>query len=46
MLGDIAETETKDIFEEGLHQYLTRFIDEIGNLGMKIHDSYLSGDIR
>ena len=33
------------IFDEGLHEFLTRFITESSALGAVIHDSYLSGDM-
>lgn len=46
MFGEIAETEISHIFDEGLHEFLTRFIREVATLGGKIHESYLSGDIR
>jgi len=34
------------VFDEGLHEFLTRFIREVSDLGQTIHDSYLSGDMR
>jgi len=46
LMAGLAELRTEDIFEEGLHEFLTRFIGEIGALGAAVHDSYLSGDIR
>lgn len=46
MLGELAEMVVEDIFEEGLHEFLTRFIREVSDLGGTIHDSYLSGDVR
>ena len=46
MLAQLAETEVEEIFDEGLHEFLTRFIDEVGALGQTVHDSYLSGDVR
>jgi uncharacterized alpha-E superfamily protein len=46
MLGELAEMQVEDIFEEGLHEFLTRFIRQVSELGMMIHDSYLSGDVR
>lgn len=46
MLAELAELRVDDIFEEGLHEYLTRFIGEVGQLGGLIHDSYLNGDVR
>jgi uncharacterized alpha-E superfamily protein len=34
------------IFDEGLHEYLTRFIRDAAGLGQAIHDTYLSGEMR
>jgi uncharacterized alpha-E superfamily protein len=40
------ETQTTDsIFDEGLHEFLTRYISQTAQLGRVIHESYLSGDI-
>lgn len=44
-----AEIEglTQDmIFEEGLHEFLSRFIRETADLAAMVHDTYLSGDLR
>jgi uncharacterized alpha-E superfamily protein len=46
MLAEVAELSVDDIFEEGLHDYLTRFINEVGQLGSIIHNCYLNGDVR
>ena len=46
MLGEMAETRVETIFDEGLHEYLTRFIAEVAALDGRIRDSYLNGDIR
>jgi uncharacterized alpha-E superfamily protein len=46
MRDAIAATQTEQIFDEGLHEYLSRFIDQVAGLGAHIHDDYLSGDIR
>jgi len=43
LLGELAEADVEDIFEEGLHEFLTRFIDQIGVLSEAIHSSYLTG---
>jgi uncharacterized alpha-E superfamily protein len=46
MLADL-ESETVDrIFDEGLHEYLSRFIGDAAGLGGAIHDVYLSGETR
>lgn len=46
LLGEMAEMQVEQVFDEGLHEYLSRFINEIADLGARIHDSYLSGDMR
>ncbi|MFZ1468842.1 MAG: alpha-E domain-containing protein [Paracoccaceae bacterium] len=46
MLADL-EGETVDrIFDEGLHEYLTRFIRDVAGLGQTVQDAYLSGEVR
>ena len=40
-------SQTPDsIFEEGLHEFLTRFIRETADLASVVHNTYLSGDRR
>lgn len=46
LLSKLAELRVDDIFDEGLHEFLTRFIREVGELGSVVHDSYLHGDVR
>lgn len=46
LLAEIAELTVDAIFEEGLHEFLTRFIAEVAALGTVIHETYLSGDVR
>lgn len=46
MLSGLAETKVEDIFDEGLHDFLSRFIREAAVLGTLIHETYLSGDMR
>ena len=46
MVGELAETRTEDIFDEGLHEFLTRFIREVGELSEMVHNAYLSGEAR
>ena len=46
MLSELESITTEEIFEEGLHEFLTRFIAQNARLGAIIHDSYLSGDIQ
>ncbi len=45
LLADLEAQSTDRIFEEGLHEFLSRFIREAAGLGAVIHDSYLSGDM-
>lgn len=46
MLGELAEMRIEDVQDEGLHEFLTRFIDENGRLAAAIQEAYLSGDVR
>lgn len=46
LLGELAETGVEDIFEEGLHEFLTRYIREVAALGHLVAETYLSGDVR
>lgn len=46
LLAGLAELRTEDIFDEGLHEFLSRFILETGSLASVIRDSYLAGDGR
>jgi uncharacterized alpha-E superfamily protein len=46
VLAELADARVEDIFEEGLHEFLTRFIGDMAGVGHAIHDSYLSGDVR
>ncbi|MFO1209733.1 MAG: alpha-E domain-containing protein [Amaricoccus sp.] len=43
MLGELAEAEVEDIIREGLHEFLTRFIQQNGALGQDVADVYLFG---
>jgi uncharacterized alpha-E superfamily protein len=43
LLGEVAEMTVEDVFEEGLHEFLTRFILQAGDLAQIVSDSYLSG---
>jgi uncharacterized alpha-E superfamily protein len=45
VLSGLAECQVEEIFDEGLHEFLTRFIGEMAGVGLAIHDSYLSGDL-
>ncbi|MES2846954.1 MAG: alpha-E domain-containing protein [Pseudomonadota bacterium] len=46
MLTGLTELKVEDIFDEGLHEFLSRFIRETARLGSAVHDTYLSGDMR
>jgi len=46
MMAGIEATAVEGIFEEGLHEYLTRFIEGTAVLADSIHDAYLSGGMR
>ena len=46
MVGELAETTIEDIFDEGLHEFLTRMLSEASALSGIIHDVYLSGEAR
>lgn len=45
LLAGFEGLTVEHIFDEGLHEFLTRFITESAALGGVIHDSYLSGDM-
>ena len=42
----IETASVEAIFDEGLHEYLSRYIDESAGLARAIHASYLSGEMR
>ncbi|RLL72941.1 alpha-E domain-containing protein [Paenirhodobacter hankyongi] len=46
LVGELAETTVEEIFEEGLHEFLTRFIRDIGELSNMVYNAYLSGEAR
>ncbi|MDJ1016472.1 MAG: alpha-E domain-containing protein [Paracoccaceae bacterium] len=46
IVARMTEITVDDIFDEGLHEFLTRFIDEIGALATLITSTYLSGETR
>ncbi len=43
MLAELAEAEVEDIIDEGLHQFIGRFVRENAALGRDVADSYLFG---
>jgi uncharacterized alpha-E superfamily protein len=46
VLAGLLDARTEEIFDEGLHEFLTRFIRDVGRVGASVHDAYLSGDMR
>lgn len=46
ILRDFAQMTTDQVFDEGLHEFLTRFIREMAELAALVQDSYLSGESR
>ena len=42
----LLNVTVEDVFEEGLHEFLTRFILDVAALGAVVHENYLSGDVR
>lgn len=46
LLASIESATPDAIFEEGLHEYLTRHIAETALLAQTIHTTYLSGEMR
>ena len=43
MLAELAEAEVEDIIDEGLHQFIGRFVRENAALGHDVADAYLFG---
>jgi uncharacterized alpha-E superfamily protein len=46
ILAELSEATVEDVFEEGLHEFLTRFITEVGHVGAAVDQAYLSGEWR
>jgi uncharacterized alpha-E superfamily protein len=46
LAAGIEAATVEAIFDEGLHEFLTRYIAEAATLANAIHDSYLSGEMR
>jgi uncharacterized alpha-E superfamily protein len=46
LAAGIESATVEAIFDEGLHEFLTRYITEAANLATAIHDAYLSGEMR
>lgn len=45
ILGELAEAQVEDVFREGLHEFLSRFIDGTNRLSEAIRLSYLTGRV-
>lgn len=43
LLGELSTTTVEEIFDEGLHEFLTRFIHEVAVLGAEVREAYLTG---
>lgn len=46
VLADLAELTVDDVFEEGLHEFLTRFVHQVNELSGLVFEQYLSGEAR
>jgi uncharacterized alpha-E superfamily protein len=43
IFGELAEAQVEDIIEEGLHEFLTRFVHQNAAIGRDVADGYLFG---
>ncbi len=43
VVGELCESRIEDVFDEGLHEFLTRFIQDVGRLTTAIQRDYLLG---
>jgi uncharacterized alpha-E superfamily protein len=46
LMSGIENATVEAIFDEGLHEFLTRYIAEAADLAIAVHDAYLSGEMR
>ncbi|MCA3438012.1 MAG: alpha-E domain-containing protein [Rhodobacter sp.] len=46
VLAALTDGTVDGIFDEGMHEFLTRFIGEIALVAALVHEGYLSGDVR
>ncbi|MFC3060379.1 alpha-E domain-containing protein [Paenirhodobacter populi] len=46
LVGELSELHIEEVFEEGLHEFLTRFIRDVGELSDMVYNAYLSGESR
>ncbi|MBC7141515.1 MAG: alpha-E domain-containing protein [Rhodobacteraceae bacterium] len=43
---EVAGLTVEQVFDEGMHEFLTRFIRQIDRIGAVVHETYLSGETR
>lgn len=43
LLAELSETHVEDIFEEGLHEFLERFVGDVALAGSEVSRNYLNG---
>ncbi|WP_226778973.1 alpha-E domain-containing protein [Oceaniglobus trochenteri] len=46
MVGELSDMQVQDVFDEGLHEFLSRMIGNVAALGGEVQEMYLSGDVR
>ena len=46
LVAQLSEITVEDVFDMGLHEFLTGIIDFVGRLTGVIHEQYLSGEAR
>ncbi len=46
LLAEVEGATVDRVFDEGLHEYLTRYIAQAADLANAIHEAYLSGEMR
>ena len=44
LVASLAELSVEDVFDEGLHEFLTRMIREVGKLSSVVTNVYLNGE--
>jgi uncharacterized alpha-E superfamily protein len=46
LMAELDGVNVDKIFDEGLHEFLTRFIEETASLAAVVRETYLTGDVR
>ncbi len=46
LLAELADETVEGVFDEGMHEFLSRFIGEVAAVAALVHEDYLSGDVR